>query len=652
MKKQIAVLLVSSFALATLNGCGGGSSSSSKNSSSANSSSSTINTAPLNERLSLIAPNLITAYQATGLVAHIDGGAEIVSSHWQQISGPEVTFLAGNSQVIGFDVAEAGDYTFSYSATDSTGATAEQQISFTAVPNSSSEQANVRLDHAVTEQGKVSLRVDSSVPDSLFNVSWQQVAGVSIPTSSMTVQGQYLFFDAPVVLEDELLEFRATITTEGGQQLSDTAFVLVKNTAINNSGYFPDVVERVVSEDVYPYISNTAYSNALVDCLYNNLIDESCLFSTLPIIAKDQSASSNNVPSIETIMQRVVVSHDWMAQRFQQYLETSPVSEDIRRLLKAVTGIVIANDVRPSFYWAATGAIYLDPANFWVTPQERDTLNDVPDYRSNFGRDLKFIVPWRYVKDGQNYLNRSNYPAAYRLQRSTQDVQADITWLLYHELAHANDFFPPIRHASISASDSPLSYVNRYDVSSDTLSQSYPLTSLEMKSLAQVSFAGQSANNTQKSYLSSDVESFFRPDDATDYYSYSTTREDFAMLFERFMMLYRLGVSADVAVIDVDNNPDFDVHWGQRNRINDATLESRTDYVVRTIFPEVSPAQLLADLPQQENMVRGVSWFDNLMADTENFQAAGTIKRAQASINDFRFGAHDEAGRPKLPKSK
>lgn len=399
--KLIQFAIVSIFNLVLITGCGGGGSASTPSSPDTPSPPTPPPPTgqPLDERINMISPTLVTTNQPVGLVAMVTNGAEIVKSKWVQTAGPSTGFLAGNSQVIGFDVKEVGDYRFTYTGTDSGGNTTEQEVTFVAEESDSSTTAQIRLDHAVTERGKVSLRADSSNPQVRFALTWRQISGPTIPTSALTPQDNFLFFNAPSVTKDELLQFEAVLTFEDGTQDTDAVYVLVKNTEINSSGFFPDAASRIVSEDVYAFNAQGQYANVLVGCVYNNLINESCTFGNLPIIA--QSATN---PTIDDIMDRVVVSHDWMAERFRQYLETSPVSADMIRLLKAVTAIVIAVNVRPSFYWAATGAIYLDPDKFWITPQERDTLNDAPDFRSSFGGELQFIMPWRYVKDGENYL--------------------------------------------------------------------------------------------------------------------------------------------------------------------------------------------------------------------------------------------------------
>ena len=548
------------------------------------------------------------------------------SVSWQQNSGPDLGFLASKTQLIAFDIPAAGDYSIELNLVTQANTTISKTITFSAIENVNA-LVNVRLDHVAIEQAKVSLRVDSSVQaqnKNITSIKWQQEAGTTVV--DLSSDEHYLFFKAPNVSQDSVLEFSARINFSDGSFGSDRSYVLVKNADINSEGYFPKHADRIVSTDVYVYRPQSPYAEVLVDCVYNNQIASSCSFAKLPLLGTEHVN-----PTIEDILDRLVVSHEWMGHRFKQYLEQSSTSGDMLKLLRATTAIVIAYDVRPSFYWSATGAIYLDAANFWVTPQERDTLNDQADYRSEFGKDLNFVIPWRYVKDNQYYLRNSDYPAASRLTKSFSALEASASWLMYHELGHANDFFPPNSWSGMSTSNSPLSYSNQAKASSDNFSKLYPLNSDEMTSLAKVSFAGNNATSYQKSLQATDIVGFFTPDKAPDYYCYSTVREDYATLFGHFMMAYRLGVSADVAIISTVNNDELRVSWGQRNRINSPAIQGRVRAVVNDIFPQLNVAQIQNDLPQPILMKVGIDWFSNL-----NLSLAPTSNNIQAKPEYYR----------------
>jgi hypothetical protein len=590
--------------ISIISACGGGSSSPTPPSNTPSQPSSDIQPKRMVSGINFYHADNFYQGQGASFAVTLNTNVELNDTKWIQTSGTPLTFLAQHTQVIGFDIKQTGDYQIEFQGTTSSGQTINERFDFTAT-TTSSDAASIRLDHSVSEQGKVSLRVAGASNKIVSSITWEQLDGPDI--AKLESQNNDVFFDAPTVSKDEIIQIKATIRYSDNSTASDTSLLVVKNVDINQDGYFPKFAEDIVSTDVYPFIQDSPHSENLSRCVYNNQIASSCTFSDLPLIGQEFTD-----PTIDQIMQRLVVSHEWMGQRFRQFLEQSTTAQDMLKLLRATTAIVISYDVRPSFYWTATGAIYLDAANFWMTPEERDTLNTQPDYRSDFGNDLQFIIPWRYVKDNDYYFRNSDYPAQSRLTNSFRALEANITWLMYHELAHANDFFPPSSWLSINLQSSPLSYSSLFDASSDTFSQTYELTSETMKSLAKVSFAGETASTAQKALLAEDVASHFKPDAAPAYYSYSTIREDYATLFERFMMSYRLGVSADVAVISDVNNEDLIVTWGQRDRFNDIHIQHRVQSVVQDILPELDVAAIQPTLPAPKLMRENQGWLNNI----------------------------------------
>jgi hypothetical protein len=222
---------------------------------------------------------------------------------------------------------------------------------------------------------------------------------------------------------------------------------------------------------------------------------------------------------------------------------------------------------------------------------------------------------------------------------------------MYHELGHANDFFPFNVWATLSNADNPRSYFTNNGANSDRLNNNFPLSSNELKAVAQVSFAGDTANNTQKSYVANDIETFFKPDIATSYYSYSTEREDFATLFERFMMQYRLGASADLGIVNTLDNPDFLVTWGQRDRFNEPSIQQRMRFAVSNVLPEVGDvATLQATLPSPVLLKENVSWFDNVDLNSDLLspdELKVPYRINTRNVNDER---DIHLGRPEMPE--
>lgn len=528
-----------------------------------------------------------------------------LSVQWQQIAGPELKILANNSQGIGFDLHAAGQYTLVANITQSDGQTESVTIDLS-VSEAQRSEVQVRLDHAVTERGKVSLHAQSPTSKSIANIQWSQVAGPQIQQAQF--RDAFVFFNAPSVDKDEIIVMRADVQFSDGTIASDDAIVTVVNVAFDTDGLFY-TNDFIITADMHAYNANSPWKTALESCVYNNQIPRrpNCNFNQLPLIGTLKSS-----PTVQDILDRTLVSHPWMGDKFKAYLENSAAGPDMLLLLRGVTAVIISYDVRPSFYWAATGAIYLDARNFWESPQERDTLNDQPDFRSDFGNELGFSVFWRYTKDNQYYPS-GDYPKESRSTRTFSDVEASISWLMYHELAHANDFFPPNSWQSVNMNTSPLDYFQSNGADSDVLTSLYPLRSDEMHALADVRFGGATPTTVQRNYRGTDVETFFTPDIAPSFYAYYTIREDYATLVERFLMLYRLGAEADLAIIDGETNSDFNVVWGQRNRISVPALAERTAFAVTRVYPELGNITALQQqMPVARLMDPNKGWFGNL----------------------------------------
>ena len=218
-----------------------------------------------------------------------------------------------------------------------------------------------------------------------------------------------------------------------------------------------------------------------------------------------------------------------------------------------------------------------------------------PTTGPGFGDGLTFSGLTRWTAN-----NEFAWPYYRRDTRATRAV-ASITnafgRVLFHELSHAADFFPPSIHASLDPSKTPNElYLPRFragQLPSSVLAARLPLGSSEMKALGQVLFAGAMATDRQKGYQPAQVAEFFRGDRANDTYSYSTAREDLAMLVEEFMMAHRRGVRRDIAITNryMTGLPSDQliVSWGQRGRIGDPGLRARVQFVLGQIVPWIDP---------------------------------------------------------------
>jgi hypothetical protein len=182
-----------------------------------------------------------------------------------------------------------------------------------------------------------------------------------------------------------------------------------------------------------------------------------------------------------------------------------------------------------------------------------------------------------------------------------------------------------------------------------------------MYGLGEVSFQGETADATQKSYLPSDVASFFSPDTASDYYAYSSIREDYAMLFEELMMKARYGLDRDIAVTnqptgDVIYANDYIVEWGQRGRIGETNIKPRVIYTAENVLPEFDSASAVSTLANPIPMVMGNDWYESLnLSPTRrnlSLKSANTVDNENSNqlnrpVNTFRY--REKALPKKLP---
>ncbi len=380
-----------------------------------------------------------------------------------------------------------------------------------------------------------------------------------------------------------------------------TGLVALAVTACGGAG-------RTPIQPVYPAVPEAPYADKLRVCARALGPQRSCSLDELPLIGMESDA-----PDAALLMERVATTHDWMAQRFAELLPLLP--PEILRLSRSLSAVIIGSDVRPSFYWRSTGAIYLDPANLWLSVEEKRSIDPEPDYRAGFGAQLNFHIISRYVLN--NDYAWYGYSLSDDSERELADLIAPLSRLLFHELAHAADFFPAVR---IPGLDPALNYeaaaqqiAAAQQQPSQNLEARYPLQSQTMFELARVNFFGQEPDDGQLALQPPDVTAHFSPDIASDDYSYSTRHEDLAMLFEELMMDYAFDIRRDVAVA---NRPapgqQHIVDWGQRGRIGDAGVRPRVEQAAASLLPELDFSAYFASLGEPQSLQSGRSWNDNL----------------------------------------
>jgi hypothetical protein len=586
--------------------------------------------------------SVLVGRTAGAVIAGCSGPLRDVS--WQQTGGPGVDLLSAKTQAISFDAATAGTYGFTVSFTDPGGTSQTANVSINVTTPASPVFVVARGDQAVRMGGKASIRAWPAAASGDV-LTWTQVAGPTVTLD--TSDTNRIIFTAPNVSQDTALVFRVTRTAATVVD-SDDVMVLVENynqAPSDPSGTGPYIFSDMHVSRVYAYKSSGPYAGVMVMCVnnaqlqYTGSATNTCPLSSLPFL---HATTGGNVPTVAQIMDRVLVSHDWMGKAFEELLTANQSNVDLLRLFNGVTSVVIGAHVRPSFYYALTGAIYLDADNFWRTADERDVIDEAPDFRSDFDRDLQYSGLWRYVANNQSIF--LPFSATSRISRDLSYLLQESGWLMYHELGHASDFLPVAVRGTLNPALSAWGNIApRYQASqlpSDQLSSSLPLTSGQMSALAQIKFSTGPVNDTTlvngisystlKAYTPNDVAGFFAPDRATDEYNYTTTREDIAMTFEETLMSRNHGWRRDVAITDKvaasSTGSTLVVRWGQRGRVGEATIKPRAQFAVSQLAPWLDATATVDALAAPIPMRPGDTWNDNLVLPAP----PSALARAQA----------------------
>ena len=244
-------------------------------------------------------------------------------------------------------------------------------------------------------------------------------------------------------------------------------------TAYIMDQFFPDKNFAGLRSLVRAANPGNPIANTLINCTVLMTEDNLCSFNQIPLLGMETSA-----PTVDQIMDRVLVSHDWMAVRMRDVFAQMP--PELLLIMRGITAIVISYDIRPSFYWSGSGAIYIDPDRLWLSTVEQLTIDPTPDYRADLGNVFQFYMPGRYVANGDTDIRSLN--------RDLNSISMRLAGLFYHELAHANDFYPPGSLATIDRTVPMYMAAATRGLPSNLLQGTFPLTSVLMNRLAGVSF--------------------------------------------------------------------------------------------------------------------------------------------------------------------
>ena len=379
-------------------------------------------------------------------------------------------------------------------------------------------------------------------------------------------------------------------------------------------------------DDTYPYVEGQTYSNQLKACASAAEAYDSCTLERLPILGLETDS-----PTIEDVMSRVLVSNEWMGERFEILLNNLP--EDFLLMFRGITVVVIDNEIRPSFYYNLTGAIYLDPASLWMLADEKGVISRQPDHRAGYSDPMSFRSFWRYTKDGAEAYEWFSLNS--NRDRPLKDMLLPMASLLAHELAHANDLFPMSIYEQVDVSKTVFEVSEEFysQYPSTLLKDSYPLQSNEMKHLAEILFLGRTPSQNDKDTSASQVGEYFSTDAANDDYAYSSQYEYAAMLVEEAVMKFYFDIDREMAFVDYVENAtswnDLKIAWGQRNRIADEYVKERAQFVMDKIFPGIDYSEKFDALGEVTDFPYGIGWEEALSYNPSQEKSSATQTKPQ-----------------------
>jgi len=393
----------------------------------------------------------------------------------------------------------------------------------------------------------------------------------------------------------------------------------------------------ISTDNVRPFRPNGPFAAVLKQCVLVNTVADSCNLETLPFIGQETQQ-----PTVEDVLNRLLVTHDWMGERFAEVLEAAP--DDLLPLFASTTSVVIGSEVRPSFYTVLNGGIQLDPAFLWQSLAEKRTISVQRDFRSDFGSALQFQVFRRIAIDGERATR------FFSLQddstREFSDLQVNIMSLLYHELGHANDFLPSIAIAELDSQRKvfdALRGVFRFWLSPQ-LEATLPLNSSPLLRAAGVRFLDNEADDEVRALEAADAGLLYSTDGALDFYSYTTIREDMATLLEYSMMRKNYDLDLNIGFIEkIEESDDsvcadFIVGWGTRNRLANPLVTERARWVTDNVFGITAENTefFTGDLGMENLMTPGVDWCTN--NDPAAVQASRAAARFEANAGSDQSG--------------
>jgi len=353
-------------------------------------------------------------------------------------------------------------------------------------------------------------------------------------------------------------------------------------------------------EDSFTYRTDGAYSSVIKGCAEAYYVEDLCSLATLPLLGQEKA-----VPTKDMIMQRVLVSHKWMGDRFAQMLDV--LDDDIKVLFANTRVIIIDSDLSNGGY-GGDGRIKISPKNLWMTPQEAQTIittinENIEKYSDDTGSQensvekLQFDPFSIWSKDNSGAYNSISLYS--NSSRSTDDIKYLMAYSLYYSLSLAKNLIPKDGFSALNNTKSL--YSNYIDNESDWIStrlyNNTPLNSDKLIHLADVYYNDTNATQDDTTINAEDLGRLFQDEGASDFYGYNGKWADIGEMFSSTMLKYHYNVDSDVGFTnrrDSDSCTDYILGWGEYNRIASPLGKPRAEFVANEILPTVNWSEFFA----------------------------------------------------------
>ncbi|WP_141730986.1 hypothetical protein [Oligoflexus tunisiensis] len=268
-------------------------------------------------------------------------------------------------------------------------------------------------------------------------------------------------------------------------------------------------------------------------CIAGNGNPEALAGCNLPYLELQETTREEQVAQV---MSHTLISHDWQTERFRSFLlQTRP---ELVSMLSCVKGIAISTDIRPSFYYPPSGAIYLDARYFAANEEEAKTVSTRPDAR----------------EENYDQINLLFFSVDTAMPETIEDARRlDLEGLLAHELAHACDFKAAAltgQYLSAALPEAPHNAVYY---------------------LAQWLFFGDAnAKDQLATYTPAEIGRSYEESPIVDIYGYGNQFEHLAMIVQNHLAFEFDGNNRVDLLTDNpkenENLRDFPIHWGMTGK--------------------------------------------------------------------------------------